>query len=44
LAAEVRAFTPEKAGAYPIAQGKLDGPIIAASILAVVAALLVRFI
>jgi energy-coupling factor transporter transmembrane protein EcfT len=44
LAAEVRAFTPEKARAYPIAHGKLDGMIIAASTLAVVAAILVRFI
>ncbi len=44
LAAEARAFTPERASAYPIAQGNFDWPIIAASSLAVAAALLSRFI
>lgn len=41
LAAEVRAFTPEQAGAYPLVAGSFDGLIIAASLLAVAAAVII---
>lgn len=44
LAAEVRAFTPEKAQAYPIARGNYDGLIIVASILVVISVIGGRFI
>jgi energy-coupling factor transporter transmembrane protein EcfT len=44
LAAEVRAFTPERAQAYPITHGHLDGLIITASVLAVAAAVICRLV
>lgn len=44
LAAEVRAFTPEKAQGYPIPRGSLDGWIVAGCGLLVLAAVLVRMI
>lgn len=44
LAAEARAFTPECATAYPLVSGKLDAWLIAASILAVASAAILRMV
>lgn len=44
LAAEVRAFTPEKAQSYPIPRGSLDGWIVAGCVLLVLVAVLVQMI
>ncbi|MCE5209672.1 MAG: energy-coupling factor transporter transmembrane protein EcfT [Chloroflexi bacterium] len=44
LAAEVRAFTPEKAQAYPIVKGRFDKLIIFGSVLMLVLAIVIRVI